>query len=86
MSLKKVFSTIAAAAIAVGGLAIGASAASADEATFGTAITLTASDKSQLEGHTFSAIRLADYASDTRLCPRASTRSPTSAARLPWAR
>lgn len=65
MSLKKVFSTIAAAAIAVGGLAIGASAASADEATFGTAITLTASDKSQLEGHTFSAIRLADYASDT---------------------
>ena len=58
MSLKKVFSTIAAAAIAVGGLAIGASAASADEATFGTAITLTASDKSQLEGHTFSAIRL----------------------------
>ena len=32
MSLKKVFSTIAAAAIAVGGLAIGASAASADEA------------------------------------------------------
>ena len=64
MSLKKVFSTIAAAAIAVGGLAIGASTASAAEATFGTTITLTATDKAQLEGHTFSAIRLADYASD----------------------
>ena len=62
MSLKKVFSTIAAAAIAVGGLAIGASAASA--ATFGDTITLTATDKAQLEGHTFSAIRLADYTSD----------------------
>ena len=85
----------------MGGLAIGASAASADEATFGTAITLTASDKSQLEGHTFSAIRLADYASDTDGYVSvttvkdnesvynkivASTRSPTSAARLPWAR
>ena len=64
MSLKKVFSTIAAAAIAVGGLAIGASAASAAEATFGTTITLTATDKAQLEGHTFSAIKLADYTSD----------------------
>ena len=41
MSLKKVFSTIAVAAIAVGGLAIGASTASADEATFGNTITLT---------------------------------------------
>ena len=64
MSLKKVFSTIAAAAIAVGGLAIGASAASAAEATFGSTITLTATDKAQLEGHTFSAIKLADYTSD----------------------
>ena len=64
MSLKKVFSTIAAAAIAVGGLAIGASTASAAEVTFGDTITLTATDKAQLEGHTFSAIRLADYASD----------------------
>lgn len=64
MSLKKVFSTIAAAAIAVGGLAIGASTASAAQATFDTTITLTATDKAQLEGHTFSAIKLADYASD----------------------
>ena len=64
MSLKKVFSTIAAAAIAVGGLAVGASAASAAEATFGSTITLTATDKAQLEGHTFSAIKLADYTSD----------------------
>lgn len=64
MSLKKVFSTIAAAAIAVGGLAVGASTASAAQATFGSTITLTATDKAQLEGHTFSAIRLADYTSD----------------------
>ena len=66
MKLKKVFSTIAAAALAVSGMAMGASAAFADDAAdiSSTTITLTASNKAQLEGHTFSAIKLADYASD----------------------
>ena len=66
MRFKKVFSTIAVAAIAVGGMVMGASAAFADVAAdiSSTTITLTASNKAQLEGHTFSAIKLADYSSD----------------------
>ena len=64
MKLKKVFSAVAAAAIAVSGLAMGAATASAAAATFGDTITLTATDKAQLEGHTFSAIKLANYKSD----------------------
>ena len=66
MKLKKVFSAVAAAAIAVSGLALGAVSAQAAEttATLGKTITLNAEQRERLDGHTFKAVKLADLKLD----------------------
>lgn len=66
MKLKRVFSAVAAAAIAVSGLALGAVSAQAVEATatLGKTITLNAKQRERLDGHTFKAVKLADLKLD----------------------
>lgn len=64
MSARKILSALTAGALAVGALALGAASAQAVEATFGEDITVRAANKAQIEGHSFSAIKLADYSSD----------------------
>lgn len=62
--LKKGLAALAAFAVGVGGLALGASSANAAEVTLptDTTVTLTATNEDQFLGHTFKAVKVADYA------------------------
>ncbi|RYQ76038.1 SpaA isopeptide-forming pilin-related protein [Bifidobacterium pseudolongum] len=68
MKFRKVFSAIAATAVAISAAAASAAIASAADDPHpadisSTTITVNAADKTQLEGHAFTAVKLADYAS-----------------------
>lgn len=69
MKFRKVFSAIAATAVAISAAAASAAIASAADDLHpadisSTTITVNAADKTQLEGHAFTAVKLANYASD----------------------